>query len=241
MAAVRRVPVAEDYPSDEEITQLLQRAERRLRRLEAFGKDVEPEEVMLSPSQNGVVFPRIPKLKARSLDQPYITSINGVARADAHRLHKNTDGKAAGNFQRMGDSVQMRGLNIQAHANLTHNKKATGDQQWFDLSRTRITPEVKRDLQLLKMRGVLDPKRHYKKENSRALDPEFSQVGTIVEGPTEYFSARIPNKERKKTLLEEVLASETSTGRFKSKYNEIQAINSNRKKAYYKKLKARKS
>lgn len=88
------------------------------------------------------------------------------------------------------------------------------------------------------MRDVLDPKRHYKKEGGKPHIPEFSQVGTIIEGPTEYFSARLSNKDRKRTLVEEVLAGEVTTGRFKSKYNEIQAAKTSGKKAHYKKLKA---
>lgn len=88
------------------------------------------------------------------------------------------------------------------------------------------------------MRDVLDPKRHYKKDNAKPQIPEFSQVGTIIEGPTEYFSARLSKKDRKRTLVEEVLAGEVTTGRFKSKYNEIQAAKTSGKKAHYKKLKA---
>lgn len=38
-----------------------------------------------------------------------------------------------------------------------------------------ITPEVKRDLQLLKLRNVLDPKRFYKKDSDRKL-PKYFQV-----------------------------------------------------------------
>ena len=91
------------------------------------------------------------------------------------------------------------------------------------------------------MRNVLDPKRHYKKESGRVRAPEFSQVGTIIEGPTEYYSSRMLNRDRKKTFVEEVLAVEESTRRFKSKYNEMQASKTSGKKAYYKKLKEKRS
>lgn len=104
------------------------------------------------------------------------------------------------------------------------------------MPRTNLTPELKRDLQLLRMRDVLDPKRHYKKENRKQLVPEYSQVGTIIQGPTEYFSSRLLNKERKRTLVEEVLAGEKATGRFKSKYHEIQEAKASGKKAHYKRL-----
>ena len=91
------------------------------------------------------------------------------------------------------------------------------------------------------MRSVLDPKRHYKKENGKAQMPEFSQVGAILEDPTEFFSSRLLNKDRKKTFVDEVLAGERSTGRFKSKYNEIQSGKTSGKKAHYKKLKEQRS
>ena len=116
-------------------------------------------------------------------------------------------------------------------------KKATAGSQWFNLPRTDLTPELKRDLQLLKMREILDPKRHYKKEESKTLVPEYSQVGTVIEGPAEFFSGRIENKKRKKTLVEEVMEVERETKRFKRKYDEIQLKKMSGKKAFYQKLK----
>ena len=117
-------------------------------------------------------------------------------------------------------------------------KKATAGSDWFNLPRTDLTPELKRDLQLLKMRNVLDPHRHYKKDNSRSIVPEHSQVGIIEEGPTEFFSARLPNKQRKRNIVEEILAREEETGRFKNKYDEIQTSKRSGKKGYYKALQA---
>ena len=91
------------------------------------------------------------------------------------------------------------------------------------------------------MRSVLNPKRHYKKDNGSALAPEFSQVGTIVEGPTEFFSARVQNRDRTRTLMEEVMVGEAPSGRFKSKYNELQSDKTSGKKAHYKALKAKRT
>ena len=108
------------------------------------------------------------------------------------------------------------------------------------MPRTNLTPELKTDLRLLQMRSVLDPHRHYKK-TSKASIPQYSQVGTIMEGPTEFLTSRLPNKERKRTFVEEVLANETSTGRFKSKYNDVQASKTSGRKAFYQKLKAKRS
>lgn len=107
------------------------------------------------------------------------------------------------------------------------------------MPRTDLTPQLKRDLQLLRMRSVLDPKRFYKKDNKKSDVPEFSQVGTIIEGPTEFYSGRLTNKERKQTFVEQVLEQESSTHRFKSKYKEIQKAKTSGRKEHYKKLKAK--
>jgi hypothetical protein len=88
----------------------------------------------------------------------------------------------------------------------------------------------------------LDPKRHYKKNTSKGNQfPEFSQVGTIVEGSTEFFSARLPKKQRKNTFVDEVLAREKDTGYFGRKYSDVQVSKTSGKRAFYKKLKERRS
>ena len=118
------------------------------------------------------------------------------------------------------------------------DKKASAGSDWYNLPKTNLTPELKRDLQLLRMRDTIDPKRVYKKDNKKPHIPEYSQVGTIIQGPTEYFSARLSNKDRKRTFVEEVMAGEISSGRFKSKYNTIQEAKTSGKKAHYKQISA---
>jgi len=54
-------------------------------------------------------------------------------------------------------------------------KPKTAGGKWFNMAATEMTPEVKRDLQILNMRNFIDPKRHYKKSSSKDL-PKFFQV-----------------------------------------------------------------
>jgi hypothetical protein len=109
------------------------------------------------------------------------------------------------------------------------------------MPKTDLTPELRRDLQLLKMRNVLDPKRHYKKDNSKNDVPAFSQVGTIIEGATEFYSSRLTKKERKQTMLEEVIAQEQNSGRFQRKYEDINKSKASGKKAHYNSMKAKRN
>ncbi|EPS26081.1 hypothetical protein POX_c04459 [Penicillium oxalicum] len=204
--------------SDDQIQQLLLEAESRLR-----GTTTQITPVDISSI-------KIPKLAVSSELKPYV-------RPDAEKI-------ATVNSAQLIDSKQKELSNILRPATTkptTKKDKATAGPDWFNLPKTELTPELKRDLQLIRMRSVLDPKRHYKKENGKAKIPEFSQVGTIVEGPTEFFSGRITKKDRKKNFVEEVLAVERQNRRFESKYRDIQAHKTSGKKAFYKDLQAKRN
>ena len=108
--------------------------------------------------------------------------------------------------------------------------------RWFNLPRTTPTAALKRDLQLISMRSVLDPHRHYKKASSKSKIPEFSQTGTVIEGPTEFYSSRINRRDRAKNFVDEAMTTEKESGRFKRKYSEIQERKTSGKKAHYKAL-----
>lgn len=83
------------------------------------------------------------------------------------------------------------------------------------------------------MRGVLDPK--HQKKALRASAPEYSHTGEIIAGPTEFYSARLTRKERKGTILEEVMSTYDSE-KFAAKYAGIQKQKASGKKAFYKKV-----
>lgn len=104
--------------------------------------------------------------------------------------------------------------------------KDTAGSNWFEMPAPTITPELKKDLQLLKLRSVLDPKRHYKKGDSKSKAlPKYFQVGTVIESATDFFSGRLTKKERKATLADELL-SDPNLGRYrKRKVREIEEHN----------------
>ena len=49
---------------------------------------------------------------------------------------------------------------------------------WYNLPATQMTPEIEQDMKIMKMRNILDRKRHYKKNDSSTL-PKYFQVGCI--------------------------------------------------------------
>ncbi|GMH14399.1 hypothetical protein Nepgr_016240 [Nepenthes gracilis] len=104
--------------------------------------------------------------------------------------------------------------------------KDTAGKSWFDMPASVITPELKQDLQLLKLRNVIDPKRHYVKGDSKSKTmPKYVQVGTVVESALEFFSGRLTKKQRKTTLADELLSDISLTEYRKGKVREIEELN----------------
>ncbi|NXQ94933.1 TDIF2 protein, partial [Sagittarius serpentarius] len=98
-------------------------------------------------------------------------------------------------------------------------EKTTGDG-WFGMKAPEITSELKNDLKVLKMRASLDPKHFYKKNDRDGL-PKYFQVGTVVDSPIDFYHSRIPKKQRKRTIVEELLADSEFRRYNKKKYQEI--------------------
>ncbi len=78
---------------------------------------------------------------------------------------------------------------------------------WFGLGAPQMTPELKRDLRLLKLRGAFDPKRFYKSADASKLPTHFA-IGTVVETAADFYAARLHKSERKRTLAEEIMADD---------------------------------
>lgn len=114
-------------------------------------------------------------------------------------------------------------------------KEADAGAKWFNMKKKELTPELKRDMLVIKNRAVLDRKRHYKKDKWEI--PKYFQTGTIIEGNTEYYSARLAKKNRGRSLAEEILHDDEGSKYFKRKYHEIQKQKTSGGKKHYKKVK----
>ncbi|XP_006165800.1 deoxynucleotidyltransferase terminal-interacting protein 2 [Tupaia chinensis] len=100
-------------------------------------------------------------------------------------------------------------------------QKTAGDG-WFGMKAPELTDELKKNLKALKMRASMDPKRFYKK-NDRDGFPKYFQIGTIVDNPADFYHSRVPKKQRKRTIVEELLADSEFRRYNRRKYAEIMA------------------
>lgn len=112
-------------------------------------------------------------------------------------------------------------------------QKKTKGSQWFNMPAPEMTPEIRHDLQVIQMRSVLDPKHFYKKNDLKVL-PKYFQIGKVIDSPLDYYNGRLTKKERKKTIVDELMADAQFAKYNKRKYKEI--IDEKRKK-HYKSLK----
>ena len=112
-------------------------------------------------------------------------------------------------------------------------RKSAG-KGWFDLPAAEYTPELKRDMRTLKLRGAYDPKRFYKNADTSKLPTHFS-IGTVVEGAQDFHSGRMTKKERGRTFAEEIAKDaaikKARTNRFTKVQNEKKGSGGDKRKS----------
>jgi len=112
--------------------------------------------------------------------------------------------------------------------------RKTAGKGWFDLPAAEYTPELKRDMRTLKLRGAYDPKRFYKNADTSKLPTHFS-IGTVVEGAQDFHSSRMTKKERGRTFAEEIAKDaaikKARTNRFVKLQNEKKGSGGDKRKS----------
>ncbi|KAJ1970246.1 hypothetical protein IWQ62_000073 [Dispira parvispora] len=106
-------------------------------------------------------------------------------------------------------------------------------QEWFTMATPTLTPELKQDLQLLSLRGALDQTRFHKRDKKRLTIPTEFQMGTVIEAPHEFYSARLTQKERKSTVVDQIMADTKVKSYLKRKLDEVVEKKRSGNKAWY--------
>ncbi|KAG8465421.1 hypothetical protein KFE25_002728 [Diacronema lutheri] len=100
---------------------------------------------------------------------------------------------------------------------------AAPSSAWHEIGKAEMTRELKDDLNVVAMLGVIDPKRFYKRSDyKKGKLPTNVHVGTIVEGPTEFRSARLARSERRTNMVAELMADSKVRSYAKRKFLEVQ-------------------
>lgn len=106
---------------------------------------------------------------------------------------------------------------------------STAGAKWFDLPTKEIEVEDKLTLDAIRLRETLNPGKFYKKKATENVSKHF-QIGTIIEHPIDYYSSRATRKERKQTLVDELIADAEFKKNVKKRYNKLRATGAIRKR-----------
>lgn len=98
---------------------------------------------------------------------------------------------------------------------------------WFNMQPTAMSDELKADLSVIRNRAYLDPKRFYK---SSEKYNKVVQVGTVIEGASEFYSSRLTKKQRRANITEEILADTGTSSWANNKFKEMQREKTERSK-----------
>ena len=120
------------------------------------------------------------------------------------------------------------------------NSAETAGSGWFNMKPTAVTEELERDMALIRNRNYLDPKRFYKSaDNPRPGMKTVVQAGTVIEGPTEFYSSRLTKKQRRSNLVDEVMADPESAQWAQQKYKRMQQEKNEQSRKWGKNVKNR--
>ena len=100
----------------------------------------------------------------------------------------------------------------------------TAGTGWDNMAAPQLTADLKRELLLIKMRGAMDPKRFYRSADDGKALPKYFQMGTIIEG-AEDGRVRKTKKERKGSIMQEIMSDGVIRKRAKSQFNKSQEQN----------------
>ncbi|KAF9912661.1 hypothetical protein BX616_010268 [Lobosporangium transversale] len=221
---------------EEDLDQLLARAQESLKRKAMFEEKTEEQQFNFPKLETGL-----------NTNNTYFKQDGAKVKVDKNTVVVVENGTAASK-PKAQSALETCEINMNAHKVHVSKKQKQEEREkttgkgWFDLPQQVLTPELKRDLQILKLRNVLDPKRFYKREDkSKAKFPKYFQVGTIIEGNTEFYSSRLTKKERATTITGEVMKDLTGRDYYKRKFNEIQEAKQSGGKRFYKKGKGKQS
>lgn len=89
----------------------------------------------------------------------------------------------------------------------TVSDKSNAGSGWFNFQATPNSSLLQADIAVIRNRNYLDPKKFYKSSDFAKKGSQLVQLGTVVEGSMEsVYSNRLTKKQRKETLMDEVMA-----------------------------------
>lgn len=146
--------------------------------------------------------------------------------APKRRQKNNADRDGSANWGALDAALcreHLRGSSV--GGNDSRSDAKAQEQDWHEIPEARMTPQLQKDLRVIENRQHLDPKRFYKSSGTgrrKGELPNRVHVGTVVVGAHEFYSSRLTRKERRRTILDEVMSDERIINYTKNKFKTLQ-------------------
>ena len=85
-------------------------------------------------------------------------------------------------------------------------QKSVQPHQFWEMNTPELTPEVKRELEIISMRGFWDPKSFFKGDKKKKELPKEFEIGTVIAGPLEGKRGTLTRREKKQSIADELAA-----------------------------------
>jgi hypothetical protein len=96
----------------------------------------------------------------------------------------------------------------------------TAGPNWFNMKRPELTPEIIHDVNAMRLRSHLNPKKFYKKKDMEEM-PKYFQIGTYLPSPFEPKSHSLEKSSRRKPLVEQLLEEDAQLNFSRKKWQEV--------------------
>jgi len=137
---------------------------------------------------------------------------------------------------KLPSAVLFKGNPKQLGPQVKKTKNKGPGRSWTFMKTPRMTKARKQEYRVILLRDQLDPKRRYKRMPNKI--PKVFQIGRVIAGAGDFYSGRLSMRERKGTLVDELLADRQLRQRSKRKYSEIAKERSSGRAEFLKKRKA---
>ena len=124
-------------------------------------------------------------------------------------------------------------------------KEATAGAGWFDMPAPPAAdlPRLAREVDAMRLRNALDPKRFYRKADTKAGPlPKHFAIGHIMTSSTPFGGLGrddLPRSARKRTIVDELMADDEARTYAKRKFAELQSVRDERGRGTYRRKFAR--
>lgn len=123
-------------------------------------------------------------------------------------------------------------LHVGKRAQKKRNREARAQNagaDWFNIKAPELDDNIKLDLEVVKMRRALFKKHQYKRKATEEINPHF-HLGKVIEDGSEFYSSRIPRKQRGTSIVDELVKDSQFMKSTKERYGNIVTKNNEYKK-----------